>query len=137
MNKEEVLKLANEIIDKNKYAMVATNALKGYPNVRALSTMKREGLELFYFSTRAESYKVKQMKRNKKGCIYYYSTDKYQSVMLEGKFIVEPNRDFDVAELYKIDYVDPYDFVTVKFQTENIYVYTNFQTAKINIKEVE
>lgn len=136
MNKDELLSLANNIIDNNNIAMVATNAPKGYPNVRALTTMKREGLELFYFSTRADSNKVKQMKKNARGSIYYYDEKTYQTVMLEGKYKVEPNRDFDVSDIYKIDQVDPYDFATIKFYTESIYVYSHFQTAKVSVKEV-
>ncbi|MDD2180932.1 MAG: pyridoxamine 5'-phosphate oxidase family protein [Bacilli bacterium] len=136
MTKEEIIELARKIIENNKYAMIGTNSVKGYPNVRALTKMKHDGFELFYFSTRANSEKVKQMRKKNKGCVYFYNTDRYQSVMLEGTFFIEKNRDFDVSEIYKIDYDDPYDFCTIKFVTENIYVYTHFQTIKFNIKEL-
>lgn len=137
MTEKEVIELAKEIIDNNKFAMIGTTSLKGYPNVRALTKMKNEGFEMFYFSTRADSAKVKQMKRKNKGCVYFYNADKYQSVMLEGTFLVEKNRDFDIAEIYKIDHVDPYDFCTIKFITKAIYVYYNFQTIKFTIAEIK
>ncbi len=137
MTKKDLINLAKEIIDNNKFAIVGNVNLRGYANVRALTKMKHDGFEKFYFSTRTESYKVKQMKIRPKGSIYFYHKDKYQSVMLEGKFVVEKNREFDVADLYKIDYDDPYDFSVITFITKNVYIYTNFKSFKFSVDELK
>lgn len=130
MNREEVMKLAEEIIDNNPIAVVGTINGK-YPNIKALQTMERDDLATFYFSTKEDSRKIKQMKKNKNGCIYYYDKEKYQTVLIEGSFSVEQNLKFGVGELYKLDQLDPYDFVTIVFKSKKLYVYTHRQTAEI------
>ena len=137
MTKEEVIELAKKIIAENKFAIVGTTNLMGYPNVRALKVMKNENYEVFYFSTRANSYKIKQMKRKPKGCIYFYNTEKFESVMMEGNFKVEENRNFEISDIYKIDYDDPFDFAVIKFFPKTIYVYTHFQSVKLDVKDFQ
>lgn len=131
MNREEVLALAEEIIERDETALVGTVSSKLYPNIKALQTMKREGIKTFYFSTKENSRKVKQMKRRSKGCIYYFDKINYQTVLLEGNFKVEKNLMFGVGELYKLDAIDPYDFVTIKFTAKKVFVFTHKQTAEI------
>lgn len=133
MTKEEILALAMEVIDANPIALVGTISLNRYPNIKALKNMKNEGLKTFYFSTRSDSAKVKQMKRRSKGSVYFYDKEKYNGVMLEGKFKVETNTSVGISELYQLDAHDPYDFCTVKFVAECVYVYTHYQTVKIEL----
>ena len=133
MNKEQILNLAKEIIDSNEIAIVGSISLKKYPNVRALQKMKNEGFNTFYFSTRSDSMKVRQMKKRKKGCVYFYDRPTYSTVMLEGEFKIEPNTTVGVSKLYELDPTDPYTFVTIKFITKYIYVYTHYKTVKFEI----
>jgi hypothetical protein len=130
MNQEMALKLALEVIDSNDIALVGSISFDRYPNIRALKKMKNEGINTFYFSTRTKSNKVKQMKAHKKGCVYFFDKDRFIGVMLEGVFKIEPNTLVGIADLYKIDPVDPYDFCTVKFITKHVYVYYNYETFK-------
>ena len=129
----EKLEAAKKIVDQSKYAMVGTISGKKYPNIRALSKIKQEGLSKFYFMTRANSKKVKQMKKNKKGCVYFYDEQTYQTVMLEGTFKIVPNTMMPIAEIYKLDPHDPFDFCTVIFDTESIYFYSNYETTRLEI----
>ena len=133
MTKDELLQLAQQIVDANDIALVGTISLKRYPNIKALKKMKNEGLKTFYFSTRLDSAKVKQMKRRNKGSIYFYDRASYQGVMIEGKYKVENNTTVGISELYSLDAHDPYNFCTVKFVAEAVYVYTHYQTVKIEI----
>ncbi len=134
MNKEELLALATKIIDKNKYAMVGINGLKKHPNIYALMKMKNEGLYKFYFTTKKDSNKIKQIKKNEKGCLYFYDEEEYQSVMIEGTFSIEKNETVPIADLYKLDPHDPFTFCTVVFETESLYVYTHYKTIKLRVK---
>ena len=133
MEQDSIKQLAMEVINSNKYALVGTTSLKRYPNIRALGKMKNEDLKVFYFMTRAESMKVKQMKRRKKGCVYFYDQNRYIGVMLEGRFEIEPNTTVGISEIYKIDPVDPYDFCTIKFTTKYVNVYNNYETTRFEI----
>lgn len=128
MDKESAMKIAKEVIDSNDIALVSSMSIERYPNIRALKKMNNDGFKIFYFSTRAKSNKVKQMKSHKKGCIYFFDKEKYIGVMLDGKFKIEPNTSVGISDIYKIDPVDPYDFCTIKFIVRNVQVYNNFET---------
>lgn len=133
MTDEEVLQKALMIVDKNKYAFLGTMGLEKYPNIRIMSKIKNEGLKKFYFSTRSTSLKVKQIKKNKRGCIYFYDQETYQTVMLEGIFKVEANTLLSIAEIYAIDEHDPFDYLTIVFETKTINFYISYETTNINI----
>jgi general stress protein 26 len=133
MTEQEILELATQVIDANDIALVGTISLKRYPNIKALKKMKNEGLKTFYFSTKINSAKVKQIKRRSKGSVYFYDRENYKGVMLEGHFKVENNTTVGISDLYELDAIDPYDFCTLKFVAEYIYVYTHYQTVKIKL----
>lgn len=133
MNREEVLNLVDEIIEKNPIAFMGTVNSNLFPNIKAMQTMKKEGINIFYFSTRSDSRKIKQIKGRKNGCIYYCDKENYQGVLIEGSFEIEKNTMFGISELYKLDAIDPFDFVTIKFKSKKLYVYTHYQTAEIDL----
>ena len=134
MEKLKLIEFAKTVVDKNKYAMLGTNSSKKYPNIFAMMKMENEGLEKFYFSTRETSRKVSQIKKGKKGCVYFYDADNYQSVMLEGTFKVVDNTTVPVAEIYKMDPHDPFEFCTIIFEKKYVNVYLNYETAKFELK---
>lgn len=133
MTKEEILKLAEEVIQQNPIALIGTISAKKYPNIKALRKMNNEGLKTFYFSTRKESVKVKQISRKNKGSVYFYDKDRFIGIMFEGKFEIQNNTTYGISELYKLDAADPYYFCTLKFNVETMYFYYNYQTAKIEM----
>jgi general stress protein 26 len=131
MSNEEILKYAEELINKNQYAIVGTIS-KSFPNIRALKVMKKEGLKTLYFSTKKTSEKVNQMKRNKKGCLFFYDTTNYSSVMLEGTFEIKDNVLFDVSTFFDL-HPEPYDFCNIIFNTTKVYVYLQYKGYEIKI----
>lgn len=133
MNKEDVIRIANEVIDNKKIALIGTKSNKGYPNIKALLLMQREGLHKFYFSTKTNSTKVKQIKRRKKGCIYFYDEKNYIGIMIEGTFKVEHNQLFGISKLYDLDAIDPYDFCTIIFTAKTLHAYIQYQKIKIKL----
>lgn len=134
MTEEELINLAKKVIDASEIALVGSISLKRYPNVRALKKMKNDGLSTFYFSTRLDSNKVKQMRRRKKGCIYFYDRPTFTGIMIEGIFKIERNTTFGISSLYELDPHDPYEFCTIKFISKYLYIYTHYKTAKIKIE---
>jgi len=132
MNNNEILKYAEELIDKNQYAIVGTINKEKFPNIRALKIMKRDNLKTLYFSTKKTSEKVKQMKKNKKGCLFFYDTSTYSSVMLEGTFEIKDNVLFDVSTFFDL-HPEPYDFCNIIFTTKKIYVYTHYNGYEIKL----
>lgn len=133
MTEQDILELAQQVVDSNDIALIGTTSLKRFPNIKALKKMKNEGLKTFYFSTRIDSAKVKQIKRRRKGCVYFYDKVRYKGVMLEGYFKVVNNTMFGVSELYELDPHDPYEFCTLVFNAKYAYVYTHYQTVKIKL----
>ncbi len=133
MTKEQILEVINQVIDEQKIALVGTISSKKYPNIKALKLMERDNLKTFYFSTKRESTKVKQMKRKSKGSIYFYDKEKYIGIMFEGNFTVENNTRYGISELYDLDGIDPYDFCTVKFQSKRVTFYMHYQTVTFDL----
>jgi pyridoxine/pyridoxamine 5'-phosphate oxidase len=134
MNREEVIKYANELIEENKYAIIGTVSKKKYPNVRVLKLMKREGLTEFYFSTKKDSLKVEQIRRNKRSCIFFYDEEKFASVMIEGTFEAKENVLFEVTKFYDLD-PDPYDLINLIFKSEKMYLYVPYKKYEVIINE--
>ncbi len=132
LTQEEALKYAEEMIQKNQYALIGTISKENFPNVRALKVMKREDLKTFYFSTKKTSLKVTQIKKNKKGCIFFYDTSNYSSVMIEGTFEVKDNILFDVSNFYHLD-PDPFDFCNIIFEAKVIYLYVPYKKYEIRL----
>jgi general stress protein 26 len=130
--KNKYLELSENLVSQNNHALIGTTSLKRYPNIRALKIMKREGLTTFYFSTRTNSDKIKQIKRRKKGCIYFYDIENFNNLLIEGKFTVLPNTQFGISELYKLD-DNPYEFCTIKFETKSLYFYEPYKKHKISL----
>ncbi len=122
MSEQEVLKYAEELISKNKFAIVGTISNEKYPNTRALRVMQRDGIKTFYFSTKKKSLKVAQIKKNNKGCIFFYDVEKYVSIMFEGKFEVRDNTLFEISSFYELD-PNPYDFCNLVFKAETLHLY--------------
>lgn len=133
MTLEEVKEYAEELIKKNEYAVIGTISKKSYPNTRALKIMEREGFNKFIFSTKKNTLKIEQIKKNKKGCIFFYDVDKYASVMIEGKFEVKENFLYDVSNFFFL-HPDPYDFCNIIFEAEVMYVYIPYNKYEIKLK---
>ena len=133
LTNEEVLVRADEMVKNNKYAIVGTISKEKFPNIRGLKIIKREGLKTFYFSTKKTSAKVIQMKKNKKGCIFFYDTTNYSSLMIEGTFEIKDNVLFDISTFFDLD-PEPYDFCNIIFSAKRISLYVPYKEYEIRVK---
>lgn len=134
-SKEDLLKIADEILLKRRYAMVATRGRWWTIHIRALQCMKNDGFSKFYFVTRRDSLKVKEMKRHKRGTIYFYDKDNYSSIMLIGTYKIDYNPNYGLSDIYKIAEHDLFDNVGIIFHAKTMYLYSNYKTTKFKINK--
>jgi len=78
-------KTIGNIIDKASVSIISSVDENGYPNTKAmLPPRKRDGIQVFYFTTNTSSMRVKQYTANSKACIYFYNNRFFKGVMLKG-----------------------------------------------------
>jgi hypothetical protein len=130
MTHEDMKKLAYELIDLNKCAMVTTNGKGGFPYTRIMKVMKKDGLKEFVFVTRKDSNKIKQIKKSNKGSVYFYDEKNYHAVMFLGRFKITENNMFGIPNIYTIDPHDPFEYVVMIFKLDTMRVYNHYKTDK-------
>lgn len=137
------LKKIENFIKKQKVSFICSVDSDNYPNVKAmLKPRKRDGLEVFYFSTNTSSMRVKQYLNNPNACIYFYHKGlfKYVGVMLKGKMEVLTDQEtknmlwkrFDKI-FYKGGVTDP-DYCVLKFTATSGRYYCDLKTESFDIK---
>ena len=136
MSKETMEKL----IDAAGVSIIGSIDESGYPNSKAmLPPRKREGLETFYFTTNTSSMRVGQYKNNGKACLYFFDRRFFRGVMLLGKMEVltdQKSKDMIWEEsdtmYYPLGVTDP-DYCVLKFSSEKIRVYQNFNSQNMDV----
>jgi general stress protein 26 len=84
MTKQDAISQGLELVDKSKMCLVGTNGDNGFPNIKAMFSLKHKGLKHVWFSTNTSSKRVKQLKRDNKVCLYYVDEKNYKGLMLIG-----------------------------------------------------
>ena len=84
MEKEQALKRGLELVNRSGFAMLGTNGVEGYPNIKAMIKVENVGLKEVWFSTNTSSKRVAQLKENPKTCVYFADLEKYEGLMLTG-----------------------------------------------------
>lgn len=133
MNKEMAMEIATSLVNANNNALIGTISEDKYPNIKALTKMKNEGLKVFYFSTNKSTTKVKQIRNNSIGCIYFFDPMRYIGVMLEGDFEITNDLNEIDPNIYKPEGLKTDDFCTLKFTSKSLYVYSNFERIQFEI----
>ena len=128
------------LIDKQSVAFISSVDNAGFPNTKAmLPPRKREGINVFYFTTNTSSMRVAQYRTNPKACIYFCDKRYFRGVMLKGT--MEVLEDSQSKELiwqegdtmyYPKGVTDP-DYCVLKFTTQSGRYYTNFQSEDFSI----
>jgi general stress protein 26 len=75
----EGLKLAN-----NSVCLVGTNGDNGFPNIKAMFSLKHKGLKHVWFSTNTSSKRVQQLRKDNRACLYYMDDKDFKGLMLTG-----------------------------------------------------
>jgi general stress protein 26 len=136
--------MSNETIEKlienAGVSIISSVDESGFPNTKAmLPPRKREGLKNLFFTTNTSSMRVKQYRENNKACIYFFDKRFFRGVMLIGRMDVLTDQkakemiwqDGDTM-YYPLGVTDP-DYCVLKFTSEKIRMYQNFNSETIEI----
>ena len=128
------------IIDKQKFAFIASVDGDGFPNMKAmLSPRKRNGLREFWFTTNTSSKRVGQYRNNQNACIYFYEARFFRGVQLRGTMEVLENSAVKEEiwqtgdELYYPKGVTDPDYCVLKFTAKNGRYYANFKSEDFEV----
>lgn len=129
------------LIDKRSVSFISSVDQDGFPNTKAmLPPRKREGLQVFYFTTNTSSMRVAQFRANSKACIYFCDKRRFRGVMLKGSVEVLEDEE-SKAMIWRIGDVmyypkgvkDP-DYCVLKFVTQSGRYYTNFSSLDFTVE---
>jgi general stress protein 26 len=84
MDKPEAMSQGLELVEKSKTCLVGTNGDNGFPNIKAMFSLKHEGLRQVWFSTNTSSKRVRQLMKDNRACIYYMDDKNFKGLMLTG-----------------------------------------------------
>ncbi len=84
MNKQEAIAQSLGMVEKSTVCMVGTIAEDGFPNIKTMFNLKHDGFKRFWFSTNTSSRRVKQLKKDNRGCVYFLDESLHKGLMLVG-----------------------------------------------------
>ena len=109
------------LIKNSKNAYVSSVDQEGYPNIKAMFALERDGMEVFYFSTNLSSKRTRQFMLNPKASIYFCKEETFQGLMLAGEMEVCTDRELKTrlwsegSERYYPKGIDDDDYCVLKF----------------------
>jgi len=83
-DEKEAIAQGLKLIEKSAICMLGTNGEDGFPNIKAMLSLKHEGLKKIWFSTNTSSKRVKQLKKDNQACVYYVDEKNFKGLMLVG-----------------------------------------------------
>lgn len=132
------------LIDKQSVSYISSVDEEGFPNTKAmLPPRKREGIQVFYFTTNTSSRRVAQYRKNPKACIYFCDRRFFRGVMLKGTMEVledtktkeEIWREGD-TQYYPEGAADP-DYCVLRFTAETGRFYSSFKSEDFPVGSPE
>ena len=69
-DEKEAMSQGLELVEKSAVCMLGTNGDDGFPNIKAMLSLKHKGLKKFWFSTNTSSRRVQQLRRDNRACVY-------------------------------------------------------------------
>ena len=128
------------LADKQTVAFIGAADEEGFPVVKAmLAPRKREGNQVFYFTSNTSSMRAAQYRENPKACIYFCDRRFFRGVMLRGT--MEVLEDAESKEMiwqegdtmyYPLGVTDP-DYCVLKFTAEDGRYYSNFKSEDFTV----
>lgn len=129
------------LIDKANVAILSYVNESGFPVTKAmLPPREREDIHTFWFTTNTSSNKVKYLRENPKGSIYFVDKRFYRGINLLGEFEVLETKEAKEriwregdTMYYKEGVTDP-DYCVLKFTADKGSYYSNFNSENFNIE---
>lgn len=131
-NPEQTL---GKFIDRQSTAFIGSLDADGFPNIKAmLAPRQREGLRVFYFTTKTSSLRVRQYRHNPQACVYFCDRRFFRGVMFRGGMEVLEDlesksaiwREGDTL-YYPLGLLDP-DYCVLRFTAESGRFYSKFRS---------
>ena len=129
MNKEAILNLAEDLVEKCEVTFLGMTNGEGFPYIDALLKLENEGVFTFWLSTNSASNKVKLIRNEPKTCLYFADLKRRKGLTLLG----EANLLMDTEsrkkvwrngfEKYYPDGISDSDHTVIKFTTKTGYYY--------------
>ena len=88
MTEDDIHKQGAALIERNEIAIVGTVNDNGYPEMRAMTRVKHDGMRELWFSTNTSSRKIPQVRATNKGSVYFVDCDNYYGLLLIGRMEV-------------------------------------------------
>ncbi len=127
--RSEILKVLN----KSKFAFVSSIDSQGFPNTKAMFSLKHDSIAVHYFSTNYSAKRTQQFLSNPHACIYMCNQLRFMGLLLVGTIEVLTDHD-SKAMLWKprdIMYypkgVDDTDYCVLKFTAQRGNYYHGLQ----------
>lgn len=133
MNNEIALETAMSVINTNNHALLGTLSTEDYPNIKALTKVKHDGIKTFYFMTNPISTKVQQIKQNNKTCVYFFDPLRYIGVLLEGTAEIHDENYIGELDIPKPDALSYNEYCAIVFTTLKATVYYNYEKLTFEI----
>jgi len=134
---QELIKKANEAIQKCKAAYVGVIDEAGFPSVSTISTIKPESINEVYFSTGMDGNKIKRLQKNNKISICFHSSGDNVTLVGEAEILTDQeSKDrfwldwFD--EIYKGGKTDP-NYCIVKITPKRASLWVGWESAEIDL----
>jgi general stress protein 26 len=124
LSQREAISLGLDLVGKSRICFLGTNAEDGFPNIKAMLNLRHEGLKHVWFSTNTSSKRVRQLKKDKRACVYYVDEKNFRGLMLVGT--VEILQDIESRKLlwsegaevyYPLGVTDP-DYTVLRFTAQ-------------------
>lgn len=140
MNNEKKKEIT-ELMGSATVVYVSSVDKDGYPNIKAMLALEREGIGKHYFSTNLSAKRTQRFTENSKACIYYCDNDDYKGLMLTGEMEVLKDRKHrqmlwrDGFEMYYPKGIDDEDYCVLRFTAIRGNYYHGLQNESFMISE--
>lgn len=140
---DELKREIHELVGKAKIVYVSSVDSAGYPETKAMLSLKRDGMKTHYFSTNTSSRRVQQFRDNPHACIYFSDNDNFMGLMLVGNIKVCTDRKhrellwFDGAEVYYPKGIDDEDYSVYEFNADWGNYYHGLHNTTFDINDLE
>lgn len=129
-----------KLIDKAKTTFICYVDDEGFPITKAmLMPRKREGIQVFWFSTNTSSNKVKFFRENPKASIYFIDKRFYRGVSLVGAIEVLETPEAKESiwqagdKMYYHEGVADPDYCVLRFTAQRGRYYSNFRSEDFSV----
>jgi pyridoxamine 5'-phosphate oxidase len=139
MTIEDAKQKALALIKKSEVVVLSTIDEEGYPNMRVLLNLERDGLNTIWFSTNSPSEKVKQIAKNEKAGAYFFDAAAFQGLRLTGDIKIRQDQEAreklwrpGFEKYYPQGVTDP-DYCVLELKVKKGNYYEGFEKVEFEI----